>query len=286
MPDATVTIVSPGGIQFMSPRTARVSCFLATLLFTVVCSTTVTAADSEQSISDADCFDVILREYVDGEYFDYAGLVENEADLAKFERFLKWQAEADVQSMSRGDQVAFYINAYNACSIKAVLDHYPVHTPLDIEGFFDGLTFRVGGEQLKLGGEEGDSMEYDRLIANYSDMRAHFAVVCADRGCLSLKPGAYTGETLDEDLEAAARRFVSDERHFRVDREANIVWISKIFEWYGPKFLKDPDRPVPQNRPELYLLSWVDEETREFLESGDYELKTIEWSWTLNEKPE
>lgn len=228
--------------------------------------------------------DDILRTYVEGDYFDYKSLKSNEADLAKFERFLAWQAHANVTAMSREDQVAFYINAYNSCCIKAVLDNYPVHTPMDIDGFFDKLTFRVGGEMLKIGGTDGDSIEYDRLIANYGDMRAHFAVVCADRGCLSLKPGAYTGATLHEDLEAAARRFITDERHFKVDREKREVWISKIFEWYGPKFLKDPNRPVPDNRPELYLLTWLDQDTRQFLQSGDYDLKIIEWSWTLNEK--
>ena len=228
--------------------------------------------------------DAIVKKYVDGDYFDYKGLKSHPADLAQFERFIEWQATANVKSMSREDQIAFYINAYNSCSIKAVLDHYPVHTPLDIDGFFDKLQFDVGGEKLKLGGADGDSMEYDRLIANYGDMRAHFAVVCADRGCLSLKAGAYTGKTLDKDLETAARRFINDERHFRVDRENKQVFISKIFEWYGPKFLKDPKRLVPKDKPELYLLNWVDAETRAFLLAGDYELKIIEWSWTLNEK--
>lgn len=96
-------------------------------------------------------FDYILKKYVDGEFFNYKELKANQEDLARFERFMQWQADADVKSMSREDQIAFYINAYNSCSIKAVLDHYPVHTPLDVDGFFDKLTFKVGGEKLKLG---------------------------------------------------------------------------------------------------------------------------------------
>jgi hypothetical protein len=230
-------------------------------------------------------YDYVLKKYVDGDYFDYAGLKQNPQDLARFEAFLKWQAEADVDEMSREAQIAFYINAYNSCSIKAVLDHYPVHTPMDIDGFFDKLTFKVGGEMLKLGGSDGDSIEYDRLIANYKDMRAHFAVVCADRGCLALKPAAYKGESLDEDLETAAQKFVGDERHFKVDPETKELHVSKIFEWYGPKFLQDPKRPVEGDRPELYLMNWIkDDETRALLERGDYQRKIIEWSWTLNEK--
>jgi hypothetical protein len=241
-------------------------------------------ASTETPAGSADDLDAILKKYVKGDYFDYRGLKNNPQDLARFEAFLRWQAEADLSPMSREDQIAFYINAYNSSCIKAVLDHYPVHTPMDIDGFFDKLKFKVAGEELTIGGDQGISIEYDRLIANYKDMRAHFAVVCSDRGCLPLKAGAYRGNTLNKDLEAAAHRFVTDERHFKVDPEKKEVAISKIFEWYGPKFLNDPDRPVQGDRPELYLAPWVDDATRELLESGDYKLKIIEWDWTLNEK--
>jgi hypothetical protein len=245
----------------------------------------VTPTPEDGPIGRPSDLDAVLKKYVRGDYFDYKGLHANREDRARFESYLRWMAQADLSDMSRADQIAFYINAYNACSIKAVLDHYPVHTPLDVDGFFERLEFQVAGEWLKLGGSDGDSMEYDRLIKNYRDMRAHFAVVCADRGCLPLKPGAYTGETLDADLEAAARKFVTDERHFKVVPEKREVHVSKIFEWYGPKFLNDPNRPVKSERPELYLLHWIkDPETRKLLESGDYDLKIIEWSWTLNEK--
>lgn len=99
--------------------------------------------------------DYILKKYVDGEFFKYKELKANKKDHARFEQFMEWQANADVKAMSREDQVAFYINAYNSCSIKAILDHYPVHTPLDVDGFFDKLKFKVGGEMLKLGGFDG-----------------------------------------------------------------------------------------------------------------------------------
>ena len=224
-------------------------------------------------------YDALLKKYVKGDYFRYQELVNNKADMERFDRFLQWQADANVRKMSRDEQIAFYINAYNSCCIKAILDNYPVHTPKDVEGFFDKLKFKVGGEMLTI-----SEIEYDRLIANYKDMRAHFAVVCADRGCLPLKPGAYTGKQLDQDLQAAATKFVGDSRHFSVDRDKKEVQISKIFEWYGEKFLGDPVRKVNGDKPELYLTHFVDKDTKRLLESGDYKLKIIEWDWTLNEK--
>src|SRR5205823_5087026 len=138
----------------------------------------------------------------------------NAADLARLDAFLAWQAAADPKAMSREDQIAFYINAYNSTNIKQVLDHYPVHTPMDIPGYFDAIKHRVAGEDLTV-----SQIEYDRLIADHKDMRAHFAVVCSDRGCLPIRAGAWRGATLDQDLDAAAKRFVSDPRHFKVDFE-------------------------------------------------------------------
>ena len=240
-------------------------------------SSSAIAADPPVAVGSPKDFDALLKKHVQGDYFDYAGLLKNKEDMARFDAFLNWQATAKVSEMSKSEQIAFYINAYNACCIKAVLDNYPVHSPKDIAGFFDGLKFKVAGEELTI-----SQIEYDRLIANYKDMRAHFAVVCADRGCLPLRKGAYTGENLDKSLDEAARKFVKDPRHFQVDPKTGEIQISKIFEWYGDKFVKDPKRPA--ERPEEYLKYWADDDVRTLLESNKYKLKIIEWDWTLNEK--
>lgn len=253
----------------------KMNLMLQMLLVTVAVA--VGRLDAAENSGSLDDFDHILKKYVEGDYFDYRSLVKNQKDLTRFDAFLKWQADADVKKMSRAEQIAFYINAYNSCCIKAILDHYPVHSPKDVNGFFDKLKFKVGGEELTI-----SEIEYDRLIADYKDMRAHFAVVCADRGCLPLKKGAYVGKTLDADLDAAAKKFVSDERHFKVDPKTGEIQISKIFEWYGPKFTKDPKRPA--DKPERFLKYWASPEARKLLESGKYKLKIIEWDWTLNEK--
>jgi hypothetical protein len=221
-------------------------------------------------------YDAILKKYVVNGHFGYAALLANPADLASFREFMKWQATADVKAMSREAQIAFYIDAYNSCCIQAILDHYPVHSPNDVPGFFDKLKFKVGGEEMSI-----SAIEYDRLIANYLDMRAHFAVVCADRGCQPLKPSAWTAESLEADLEAAAKQFVGNKKYFFVDKEKREVHISKIFEWYGEKFTKDPKRPAA--KPELFLLPWLTGDAKELLESGKYTVKIIEWDWTLNE---
>lgn len=242
-------------------------------------ATTVKTADgvARRAPAGPGIWDALLRKYVQGDYFDYAALKANAADRADFARFLDWQGKVDISSMSREQKIAFYMNVYNSLNVKMILENYPVHSPLDIPGFFDKIKHPVAGEMLTI-----SEAEYERLIANYGDMRAHFGVVCADRGCLPLMGRAWTAETLDADLNAAATRFLADERHFKVDHGKKQIWISKIFEWYGEKFTKDAKRPA--SRPEEYLKYWATGDVKKALESGDYEVKIIEWNWTLNEK--
>ncbi len=222
-------------------------------------------------------YDYILQKYVKGDYVDYAAMVKNKQDIQRLDAFMEWQAKADLSQMERDDKIAFYINAYNSANIKAIVDNYPVHSPIDIPGYFDKLKFRVAGEDLTI-----NEIEYDRLIAAHKDMRAHFAVVCSDRGCMPLRGVAWKGKSLHADLETVCRQFVNDERQFKIDYDKKEVWISKIFEWYGKKFTQDPDRPAA--KPELFVLPYVDEKARTLLASGDYTLRIIEWNWTLNEK--
>ena len=224
-----------------------------------------------------DLWDSLLKAYVHGDYVDYAGWKANAADMARLDQFLAWQGSAAPKSMSRDDQIAFYINAYNSTNIQQVLSHYPLHSPMDVDGYFDKIKHHVAGEDLTV-----SEIEYDRLIAPFKDMRAHFTVVCSDRGCLPIRAGAWRGATLDADLEAVAKKFVSDPRHFKADIAKKEIQISKIFEWYGAKFTADPKRPAA--KPELFLLPYVDADARKLLESGDYTVKIIEWNWTLNEK--
>lgn len=84
------------------------------------------------------------------------------------------------------------------------------------------------------------------------------------------KPAPYSGQLLDLELEGAAMRFVNSTQHFRVDRDIKVVYVSKLFEWYGKKFLAGEKRPVTGTHPGNYLLARLDDKTRTLLESGEY----------------
>jgi hypothetical protein len=268
----------------MSRSKPVISLFLAAAAFAAggCASDTSGAAPSappaETAVGGPGDWDALLKKYVKGEWVDYAGWSSNRADMERLNAFLAWQGEADVKSMTKAEKIAFYVNAYNAINVKICLDHYPIHSPLDVEGYFDKEKhkFKVGGEELS-----GPAVEYDRLVP-LGDQRAHFAIVCSDRGCPPLSNAAYTGANIDAELEAASRRFVADKRNLVVDPKTKEVQISKLFEWYGKDFVSDPDRPA--KKPELYLLYWAEGDAKSVLAAGGYTVKIIEWNWTLNEK--
>ncbi len=231
-------------------------------------------ASSVTGFDHAD-FSAILAAYVRDGKFDYAGLKANTEDSIRFEAYLARMGEAAPDGFGKEDHYAFWVNAYNAFNIKAVLDHWPISGPKEVEGYFDSIQYRVGGESMTI-----NDMEYVKLIPRQLDGRAHFAVVCADNGSMSLEPEALTPENLEATLEKKTKEFVASEKNFRIDREKKVVYISQLFEWYEKDFTDDPK--FKGKKGVEYLIPYVDADTAAFLASGDYAVTFIPWDWSLN----
>lgn len=147
-------------------------------------------------------------------------------------------AAVDVDGLNRPEQMAFWINLYNALTLKVVLDHWPVRSIRDIDispGLFsDGpwgaRLVAVAGEGLSL-----DDIEHRILRPLWRDPRVHYAVNCASIGCPDLAPRAYTGERLEAMLDEGARNYVNDPRGLRIDRRGRLV-ASRIYDWFAADF--------------------------------------------------
>lgn len=181
-------------------------------------------------IPSHDIWDGLLRKYVaaDGRV-DYAGL---HADKAKLENYLSILAESTPQSdWSRGQAMAYWINAYNAGTVKLILDNYPLKSIRDLHGGnpWDVKWLELGGQKYSL-----NQIEHDILRPRYKDARIHFAVNCAAISCPPLHNRAFTGDNLTGTLERLARRFINDTKHNAI--QSNRAEISKIFEWYAADF--------------------------------------------------
>ncbi|MFN8543566.1 MAG: DUF547 domain-containing protein [Candidatus Binatia bacterium] len=224
-------------------------------------------------------FDRILRRYVrDGEV-DYARLKATAADRGRLEEYHRALAECDVDRLDAPARLAFWLNAYNACTIMAVLERYPIRTVREVDGFFDRITHRVGGRDVTL-----NDIEHRELVMTLRDARTHFAIVGADRGSLPLDTQVYTAANVEALLEKRAWAFAADPRHFGIDRRRGTVYASRLFGWYPTDFIVDPR--FKGGRAVEYLIPYLDRETAAFLRAGSYRLVYTDWDWELNDGSE
>lgn len=145
-----------------------------------------------------------------------------------------------ISTYGRDEQLAYWINLYNALTVKVVLDHYPVKSIRDIDispGFFaDGpwgkKLVSVEGEKLSL-----NDIEHRILRPIWQDNRIHYAVNCASIGCPNLQNSAYTADSVDAMLEAGAKAYINSPRGVAI--EGDEVTISKIYDWFIADFGHD-----------------------------------------------
>ena len=152
-----------------------------------------------------------------------------------------------ISRYNRHEQLAYWINLYNALTIAVVLEHYPVKSILDISispglfkvGPWDKKLIEVEGEMLSL-----NDIEHRILRPIWSDPRVHYAVNCASIGCPNLRPRAFTAEDLDDTLDRAARDYINSDRG--VVYQDGDLYVSSIFDWFQEDF-GDNDQEVIQH---------------------------------------
>lgn len=166
----------------------------------------------------------------------YAHVTRDE-DLVELEGYLQTLSETEVSALARPEQFAYWVNMYNALTVKVVLDAWPVESIRDIDispGFFadgpwDKKLITVEGEELSL-----NDIEHRILRPIWDDPRIHYVVNCAAIGCPDLQPTPFTADGLEEALEATARSYVNDPRGVSFDNGRLVV--SSIYDWFYEDF--------------------------------------------------
>ncbi len=175
---------------------------------------------------DGQLFDGLLSRAVANGRVDYSVFRNN----PRFGTYLEQLAAADVTTMSPNEQLAFWINSYNALTIRNVLDNPAMKRPIDVKGFFDATTFRVAGRTMTL-----NEIENDVIRPRFHDPLVHFGLVCAARSCPPLRPSAYTAAHVRARLAENARDYLASEyNHY--DPTTNTLRLSQIFDWYREDF--------------------------------------------------
>jgi len=208
--------------------------------------------------------------YVQNGVVDYAGFKKDEK---KLDQYLKFFESTEVGKLARNEQMAFYINAYNAWTIKLILSGYPgVESIKDLGGFFSGPWkkefVRINDKVVTL-----DHIEHEILRPTFKDPRVHFAVNCASKGCPPLIAEPYDGSRLDEQLNRSARKFINDpERNYLTDDK---LYVSKIFKWFAEDFNKDVIG---------FFIQYADDPLKKQLQEQQdrIKIKYLDYDWSLN----
>ncbi|WP_323797398.1 DUF547 domain-containing protein [Nisaea sp.] len=159
------------------------------------------------------------------------------ADRKALDGYIDALAAISVRSLSRAEQLPFWVNLYNALTVRVVLEHYPVASIRDIDispGFFaDGPW---GKKLVTLESEEVslDDIEHRILRPVWRDPRIHYAVNCASVGCPNLQPYAMTVENAEAFLNEAAIAFINHPRGSRI--EDGGLRVSSIYDWFEADF--------------------------------------------------
>lgn len=188
------------------------------------------AMDDESAPPSHQGWNNLLTQYVGrAGAVNYQGLKTRMKDI---DAYLKLLAEHPVQdSWSKADKMSYWFNAYNAFTVKLILDNYPLKSILDLENgkVWDKKWIKLGDKTYSL-----NNIENDILRPNFKDPRIHFAVNCAAKSCPPLLNRAWTSENLEFYLERQATAFINNPKYNQIS--ADKVVVSKIFEWYAKDF--------------------------------------------------
>lgn len=259
-----------------SPRRSALLLLTAVLLTAALLAPPVSLADGDTPSKrgfDHTAFDRLLAKYVAGDGVRYRAWSANAADRKELDDYVARLAAGHPSELPRPDALAFWLDAYNALTLRLVLDHYPVKSIKDIGSPWKQKLITVEGRELSL-----NEIESDVIRKQWHEPRIHFALNCASVSCPPLRAGAYTGAGLDTQLEEQTRAFLADSDTNYLDAKGKLH-LSKIFGWYREDFEGEDGTLVDWLRPYFPAL--------ERTEGGkDPKIDIAGYDWSLNEAAE
>ncbi len=231
---------------------------------------------------DHGAYDTLLRAHVSQGKVDYAGLASQGPAL---DAYLADIADASVAGMTRDQQLAFWINAYNALTLDVVSDSWPLASIRDLDGgkVWDSRTWTVAGRTVTL-----NDIEHT-ILRPMGDARIHAAINCASIGCPALAGRAYVAAGLGDQLDRAVGAWAKSNG---LVVSAERVGVNTIFDWFGEDFTAwGPghfDIPGVSGKHEAainFLLPHLDAATQQQLKQGGYSVYWADYDWAVNKAP-
>ncbi|MFK7972736.1 MAG: DUF547 domain-containing protein [Bacteroidia bacterium] len=221
--------------------------------------------------ADHSTWNTLLKKHVSDKGVNYKGFI---AEKATLESYLKHLSEnVPAKTWSKNATKAYWINAYNAFTVKLIIDNYPLKSIKDLSSTIAVPTvstiwakkwFTLGGKEMSL-----DNIEQGILRKNYDDARIHAALNCASVSCPPLRAEAFTAAKLDAQLDEQMKAWLSDKSRNIIS--PNHLQLSKIFTWYGGDF-------KTQGTLVEYIQRFTDVKI-----AADAKISFLDYDWNLNE---
>ncbi len=205
---------------------------------------------------------------------DYKGFIKDKAELQSYLDYLS--ANAPGEQWTKEEKIAYWLNAYNAFTIKLIIDHYPVKSIKDlgpkrqiifINTPWDKKFFEINGKTMTL-----NRIEHRILRKIYKEPRIHFALNCASMSCPKLRREAYEGAKLDAQLTDQAKDFMKDPT--RNQPNASKPKLSSIFDFYGMDMKKWTGKTLI-----AYINQYSPTQIKE-----DADIEYLDYDWSINEQ--
>ncbi|WBL22848.1 MULTISPECIES: DUF547 domain-containing protein [unclassified Zunongwangia] len=184
-----------------------------------------TSSNSSVNIDHSGWHNLLQKHVNEKGLVDYEGFKKDRKALDKYIKMLADNKPDN--SWSIQEQLAYYINTYNANTVRLILDNYPVKSIKKIDGAWTKEFVSMGNKQISLGAIENS------ILRRMKEPRIHFAINCASISCPRLLNEAYTASAINEQLEYATRTFINSDKNIIKKESAQL---SRIFDWYSGDF--------------------------------------------------
>lgn len=218
---------------------------------------------------DHGLFDSVLKAHVKDGQVDYPGVAADKS----YAGYLEQLAKTPVPS-TKHDTLVFYINAYNALAIKGIIDGRAPSNTFTRHLFFKSAKYPLTGGEINL-----HNIEHE-ILRKLDEPRIHFAIVCASSSCPKIRNDVFSVARLEEQLDESTRDFINDPTRNRFDKKEKIAYLSQIFKWFDMDFEKSA------GTVQKFIARYVsDAEVAKDLAADGYNVKYLDYSWSLNGTP-
>jgi hypothetical protein len=252
----------------------RVFSFLFALLIVSACSGISDVQSDSKPVSHS-VWDSLLKKHVnDKGMVDYKGMMRDSTELKKYLDLLS-KNHPNEKNWSKDERLAYWINAYNAFTVKLIIDYYPVESIKDIGSSinipfvstpWDIKFIKIEGEKYDL-----NNIEHGIIRKEFDEPRIHFALVCAAMSCPRLRNEAYVASRLDKQLEEETTYFFNNPEKNKIT--ADKVQLSKLLDWYWGDF-----KNTAESRVE-YVNRYSKSKA-----NADATVEFLDYSWKLNKQ--